>query len=180
MKYLSLIGVVLWIGCAASLPRGANQTSGSSERALVAAVSNWRGAGLPWTETCEQEYGRVRVIMAYPNEFSELCLDRPSSAGGRLYACSTSQLARAWPWSFVDRTKVPLLIVSALQPFDHRQGLVVHEALHWLGSCTGRGIDYEHQDNYVWQALLSGTIDQLRRQNHYFAQRARALHLSRR
>jgi hypothetical protein len=29
--------------------------------------------------------------------------------------------------------------------------LVVHEAMHWLERCSGKGIDFDHADDGVWQ-----------------------------
>jgi hypothetical protein len=29
--------------------------------------------------------------------------------------------------------------------------LVVHETKHWLERCSGKGIDFEHEDPRVWQ-----------------------------
>lgn len=122
--------------------------------ALEAAVATWRELGLNWDPLCVEEMDRVQVVIAEPETFTELCRNRPSSAGGRLYACSTKQYERAWPISVVDGDYVPLLVISALQPQAHREELVVHEAMHWLGDCSGRGIDHAHADDRVWHGVL--------------------------
>jgi hypothetical protein len=42
-------------------------------------------------------------------------------------------------------------VISALQPEPHRRLLVVHEAMHWMERCSGKGIDFDHADQRVWQ-----------------------------
>jgi hypothetical protein len=51
----------------------------------------------------------------------------------------------------VDDRRVPLLVISELQPEMHRRLLVVHETMHWLERCSGKGIDFDHEDARVWQ-----------------------------
>jgi hypothetical protein len=46
---------------------------------------------------------------------------------------------------------VPLLVISQLQPQVHQRLLVVHETMHWLERCSGKGIDFEHADQLVWE-----------------------------
>jgi hypothetical protein len=118
------------------------------------AIDTWELAGLPWGPTCDAELARLKVVVAKPRRFTELCLRRPSGGGGRLYACSTYQYKRAWPWSLVDGDRVPLLVISALETDDHRQRLVIHEAMHWLGGCSGKGIDHDHVDDFVWRGVM--------------------------
>jgi hypothetical protein len=51
----------------------------------------------------------------------------------------------------VSNERVPLLVISDLQPEMHRRLLVVHETMHWLERCSGKGIDFDHADELVWQ-----------------------------
>lgn len=156
-----LTSAVLLAACVSSLPTGAIPPQGNHRVALDAAVSTWRELGLGWAPLCVEEMQRVRVVIAAPETFTELCRHRPSSAGGRLYACSTKQYENAWPISLLDNDYVPLLVISALQPQAHREELVVHEAMHWLGDCSGRGIDYAHVDDRVWQGVLVTATERL-------------------
>jgi hypothetical protein len=77
--------------------------------------------------------------------------ERPLHAGGKLYACNTEQYEHAFPFWVVRDSRVPLLVISQLQPEDHRRLLVVHETMHWLERCSGKGIDFDHADPRVWQ-----------------------------
>ncbi|MCG8554241.1 MAG: hypothetical protein MJD61_02975 [Proteobacteria bacterium] len=149
----------LWValllsGCTAGLPRGATTPDGPQRAALSAAIETWRAAGLPWRAQCDEEYTRLHIVVAPPDTFTHVCRNRPLKAGGRLYACSLTQREHTWPWSVLDRDRVPLLVISALEPRDHRRRLVIHEAMHWLGHCSGKGIDYGHADVRVWQRVL--------------------------
>lgn len=166
-----IVSAVLLAGCASSLPVGAAPPQGNQRIALEAAVATWRELGLNWDPLCIEEMQRVRVVVAEPEEFTELCRNRPSSAGGRLYACSTKQYERAWPISMVDGDYVPLLVISALQPEGHREELVVHEAMHWLGDCSGRGIDHAHADERVWQGVLVTATERMHEINRRHASR---------
>jgi hypothetical protein len=141
----------LFAGCAASLPQTARQPDSEQRAAIEAAVYAWRIAGLPWSNTCDDEFARVRIIVTEPHEFTELCGRKPVHAGGTLYACNTQQNEQLFPVSLVDPDHIPLLVISQLQPVDHRRLLVVHETMHWLERCSGKGIDFDHVDQRVWR-----------------------------
>jgi hypothetical protein len=137
-------------GCAASLPAAARLPDSDDRATIEAAVYAWRIAGLPWAPTCDEELGRVRVVVSAPGPFTQLCGRRPVHAGGKLYACTTEQYEQVFPYSLLDTDYVPLLVISQLQPRDHRRLLVVHETMHWLERCSGKGIDFNHADRRVW------------------------------
>ena len=139
-------------GCAARLPASAAFPVDEDQVAIEAAIVAWRDAGLPWSPSCTEQYDRIRVVVSQPTEFTHLCGRRPLHAGGKLYACNTEQYEQAFPLWVVDNKRVPLLVISELQPEDHRRLLVVHETMHWLERCSGKGIDYDHADEAVWQA----------------------------
>lgn len=141
----------LFAGCAASLPPTAVRPDAEQRTAIEAAVYAWRLAGLPWSDTCDDEFSRVRIVVTEPVEFTELCGRKPVHAGGTLYACNTQQYEQYFPLSIVDPDRVPLLVISQLQPEDHRRLLVVHETMHWLERCSGKGIDFDHADQRVWR-----------------------------
>lgn len=149
----ALVQVVLALclsSCVASLPPSAEYPGMPDQVAIDSAVVAWRVAGLPWSGTCDEEYARIRVVVSKPAEFTELCGRKPLHAGGRLYACNTEQHEHAFPWSVVDGDRVPLLVISRLQPEAHQHLLVVHETMHWLERCSGKGIDFDHADARVW------------------------------
>ncbi len=138
-------------GCAASLPLSAELPVDEDQLAIHAAIAAWRDADLPWSDACTDQYDRIRVVVSQPHEFTELCGRAPLHAGGRLYACNTEQYEQAFPLWVVDNARVPLLVISQLQPETHRRLLVVHETMHWLERCSGKGIDFDHEDSAVWQ-----------------------------
>jgi len=119
--------------------------------AIDAAVQSWRMARLPWSHTCDEQFDRVRVVTSAPEEFTELCGRRPVHAGGKLYACNTEQYEKAFPFWLVDSDRVPLLVISELQPEAHQHMLVIHESMHWLERCSGKGVDFDHEDERVWK-----------------------------
>jgi len=149
-RVLALL-IVLGAGCTASLPPSAELPIDEEQVAIQAAIMAWHEAGLPWSESCTEQYDRIRIVVSQPREFTELCGRKPLHAGGRLYACNTEQFENAFPMWVVDDRRVPLLVISELQPEMHRRLLVVHETMHWLERCSGKGIDFDHEDERVWQ-----------------------------
>lgn len=141
------------VGCAASLPPSAELPVDEDQLAIHEAILAWRDAGLPWSDACTDQYERIRIVISQPREFTELCGRAPLHAGGRLYACNTEQYEQAFPLWVVDNSRVPLLVISQLQPEAHRRLLVVHETMHWLERCSGKGIDFDHEDALVWQGV---------------------------
>ena len=137
--------------CTASLPPSAELPVDEEQLAIHEAILAWRSAGLPWSDRCTDQYDRIRIVVSQPREFTELCGRAPLHAGGRLYACNTEQYEQAFPLWVVDNSRVPLLVISRLQPEAHRRMLVVHETMHWLERCSGKGIDFDHADPIVWQ-----------------------------
>lgn len=137
-------------GCAATLSPRAKLPDTEDRTAIDSAVYAWRMAGLPWSGTCHEELARVRVLVTEPVEFTELCGRKPVHAGGKLYACNTQQNEQMFPYSLVDTDHVPLLVISQLQPLEHQRMLIVHETMHWLERCSGKGIDFDHADRRVW------------------------------
>lgn len=149
-----VVACVLGAGsCAASLPYSAEFPVDEEQYAIRASIEAWLDADLPWSSTCTEQYDRIRVVVSQPREFTELCGRRPLHAGGRLYACNTEQYERAFPVWVVDDARVPLLVISELQPEEHRRLLVVHETMHWLERCSGKGIDFDHADPRVWSGV---------------------------
>jgi len=138
-------------GCAASLPPSAELPVDQDQLAIRSAIHAWLDEGLPWSSQCGDQYDRIRVVVSAPREFTELCGRRPLHAGGRLYACNTEQYEQAFPLWVLNDARVPLLVISELQPEAHRRLLVVHETMHWLERCSGKGIDFDHADPKVWQ-----------------------------
>src|SRR5262245_21840515 len=129
--------LLLASACAASLPPSAELPIDDEQLAIRAAIIAWRDAGLPWSSACNDQYDRIRVVVSQPREFTQLCGRRPLHAGGRLYACNTEQFEHGFPIWVVDDARVPLLVISELQPEIHRKLLIVHETMHWLERCSG-------------------------------------------
>jgi hypothetical protein len=155
-KPCGLIIVLALGGCAATLPPSAQLPVADDQLAIQLAILAWRDAGLPWAPACSEQYDKIHVVVSAPQEFTELCGRKPLHAGGRLYACNTEQYEQAFPLWVVDDDRVPLLVISELQPEAHRHLLVVHETMHWLERCSGKGIDFDHADMRVWDGARSG------------------------
>lgn len=154
-RAVGLLAVFALFGCAASLPPSAELPVDDDQTAIQLAILAWRDAGLPWSPACNEQYERIRVVVSQPREFTELCGRKPLHAGGRLYACNTEQYEHAFPLWVLDDARVPLLVISELQPEAHRKLLVVHETMHWLERCSGKGIDFDHADDRVWGSARS-------------------------
>jgi hypothetical protein len=51
-----------------------------------------------------------------------------------------------WPFAFIERDW-PLFVTWDVPNLD---AMIVHESLHMLEACSGRGIDYLHEDPILW------------------------------
>ena len=180
MRRVGLLMSLVFAGsCTANLPPSAAFPLPENRMAINAAVDAWKDRGLPWSETCEDELPRVRVVVSQPTEFTHLCGRRPLHAGGELYACNTEQHEHAFPFWLVDSDMVPLLVISELQPNAHRNLLVVHETMHWLERCSGKGIDFDHEDPRVWQDARVVAQQEVRLLGRFQRMRNRMARLSR-
>jgi len=139
------------LGCSAALPPSAVPARPRERLAINAAIRSWELQGLPWSATCVQELPRIHVVVSGPEEFTALCGRPPVHGGGTLYACSTEQFRYGFPRWLLERDRIPLLVISRLQPVGHRRLLIIHETMHWLERCSGKGVDFEHADMRVWQ-----------------------------
>lgn len=160
-----VVGLSLTAGCVAKLPTSSSLPEDPERLAIDIAISAWHRAGFEWSELCSEEYPKIHIVVSEPDEFTRLCRRRPSSAGGNLYACHTEQNEFLFPGWVFRNTQVPLLVISALQPETHRRLLVIHETMHWLEKCSGKGIDFNHADKRVWEgANIEGQRMYLNRQ----------------
>ncbi len=119
---------LLLAGCA-SLPSARMPAS-----EVDAAIYAWRGAGLPYTDTCREQRGEVRVLVADGAQFREACGDHAQS-------CEVGSLLIVRP-EYDDR--------------GHR----AHEALHWLQACGMQVVDVDHANKRIW-GRPDGLLSQL-------------------
>ena len=146
-----LVVLAMNIACGASLPASAAYPQPQEQAAIEAAIQSWQMANLPWAPACQEQLSRIRVVVSGPEEFTDLCGRRPVHAGGKLYACNTEQYEQQFPFMLFDGDRIPLLVISRLQPKDHQRQLIIHESMHWLERCSDKGIDFDHEDDRVWR-----------------------------
>jgi len=150
-KSIVLMLMAITTACGASLPSSAAFPRPHEQAAIEAAIQSWQMAELPWASACQEQLARIRVVISGPEEFTELCGRRLVHAGGKLYACNTEQYEQVFPFMLIDGDRIPLLVISRLQPEEHQWQLIIHESMHWLERCSDKGIDYDHEDMRVWQ-----------------------------
>lgn len=153
-RWSSWIGMVVLsatIGCGATLPFSAAYPKPHEQAAIESAIQSWQMARLPWAPACQEQLSRIRVVVSGPEEFTELCGRRPVHGGGKLYACNTEQYEQRFPMMLFDNDRIPLLVISRLQPENHQRLLIIHESMHWLERCSEKGIDFDHEDARVWR-----------------------------
>lgn len=122
---------------------------------VYGAVASWAShpvlAYLP--PRCSEQLDRLRVVRAHPKVFVERCAvaDCFAEAG-----CSAK-------WSCLSvinmgSERIPIVWVHAGLPPDTACLEEVHQSIHWLGWCTGSGLDMLHGDPSRWSDvyLLGG------------------------
>ena len=157
------IALVLLAGCAHSVPERSTLVLHNDGDVLQVLASMWRAAGLEWSDRCDDELATARVAIHPEDDFrfwttlcgyiegadgEEVCpVSRPCRRGCARAAMTYVQTS-AWPasmWSF----GTPVFHIHENRA-QYRRALVIHEALHWLGSCSGRGPDRKHLDEERW------------------------------
>lgn len=148
-----ILTLTIWLavsGCVAPLPLSSETPKDYERVAIDLTIQAWVREGLPWSDRCDEELTKIQIVVSHPEEFTRLCNRRPLGAGGNLYACNSEQNEHIFPFWLLDGSKIPLLVINALQPEDRQRMLVIHETLHWLERCSGKGIDFKHADERVW------------------------------
>lgn len=128
---------LLLVGCASSLPPSAVPLSSAEQQDLGRAVSLWRAAGLPWTDTCQRELPRIRVQVEKGAELARLCKGTVDGA------CMIWRDDGGF-WLTPDTR--PVLVLAAGAPRRVWQ----HEVIHLLAFCSGLRGDLGHQDGRLW------------------------------
>lgn len=117
------------------------------ETAVYGAVAAWAShPGLAYLPPrCSKQLDRLRVARVRSRVMEDRCAstDCLQSSG-----CE-------FPWScFSVVEDSPVIWVWAALPQDTRCLERIHQTLHWLGYCTGSGLDMMHNDPYRWQDVL--------------------------
>lgn len=142
--------------CRPVLPDDATFATAEELTAIDDARTVWLRRGLPYGATCEAQQGAIRIVRD-ANAFASVCGDVPRHADGTCpegeESCSHGcyhlvRLPRSTA-SRQERATVVFGVAPELDAHDARR-VLVHEALHWLGHCSGHGRDSWHLDESRW------------------------------
>ena len=143
MRYLFML---MLTGCAAShLPRSSSLMSPPEHVRLQRGIDAWRAAGLPWSDACDKQLPRLRI--AYPTSDA----DSAVICKGEVNACFVYRDDGSGIW--FDPGVAPVFVVRQGIRYDVWE----HEAIHWMGTCSGFGADSYHQDARLWGVGVLGT-----------------------
>lgn len=164
------------LGCPPPLPSGAVRPPSSADLELFDAVLTAApAAGVPVTERCREERAERLVVVdatdqtmrrwaGYCASQSDICVQTAAisdaqersrargEAGCLLGLCAGGSTVweqdDIWPANFGRWRAV--VFVSAYEDAATRRRLVLHEAVHWLGGCSGTGVDHTHSRLELW------------------------------
>lgn len=120
---------------------------------LLATQHEWVAADMPFPDSCITMATRMVLYFDEWDELARACMATPSSAPPSYDAGVLDP----------DNKRVSACISSGeVYRIHFDNGLTegrkhlafVHEVLHGLQYCSGRGRDYTHLDTYVWDVIL--------------------------
>jgi hypothetical protein len=149
-----LLILIVLLGCRAELHGGEFAPLSLEERVAVdAAVATWEAHGLALPARCDA--ARLRVVRdAEP--FEQLCAAPPRGAdascpeGATACAVGCFDLARTGGTAWRESNASPVIAVAPELGADDAARVLVHEAFHWLGWCSGEGRDSWHVRESWW------------------------------
>lgn len=143
---------MLLTGCMHSIPFHSTPANPADLGVVDAVWSVWtHSIGGPG-DTCEAQRHRLHIA------------DLPSAE--TLAACNVPQPFSCFRYAdgargaFNLARRTPILVLDAGRS-NKRGRLLVHEAVHWLGSCSGEGVDATHADPRYWMNGVQGDTDRM-------------------
>jgi hypothetical protein len=129
---LVLVACLTLVACA---PKGEPMPVDLSEPAL----SEWIDRGFP-AGACEYQVTALRLI---ETSLADIHSESDGICPAGIEAC------------FVDHDgEPPTIYYSVDQTTDPREVVLEHELRHWLGACSGLGIDPEHTHPTMWYGVM--------------------------
>jgi hypothetical protein len=127
MKYVMTAVLVLMSGCAMELPAGEPM----DQAVVEAALAEWQGRGLPMG-SCVAEKESLRIAVG---NAAEVCNVDPKYRPAGCYFGAPDLL---------------IVVEASIANTTEYDISIQHELRHWLGECSGLGLDSDHQDGQLW------------------------------
>lgn len=151
-----LLAALLLGACRPIVPDGATWATPSELEAIDAAVEVWTRHGNAFGERCEIQRATIRIARD-GDDFAAVCgvpprgADRACPQGAARCAVGCYELTRLERGTALreDRATVVFGVAPELGA-DDADRVLVHEALHWLGACSGVGEDQWHLRESRW------------------------------
>lgn len=157
MNRTILLAALMLGACRPVVPDGATWATPSELEAVDAAVAVWTRHGHRFGARCEIQRATIRVARD-ADDFAAVCgvpprsADRSCPQGAARCAVGCYELARLEQGTALreDRATVVFGVAPELDDRDADR-VLVHEAFHWLGACSGDGgEDSWHVDESRW------------------------------
>lgn len=146
--------LLLVLGCRPELDGAEIAPLSLEERAAVgAAVSTWEAHGLALSARCDVD--RLRIVRDV-TAFEAVCAVPPRGAdascpeGATSCAVGCFNLASTGGTAWRERNATPVIAVAPELGAADSARVLVHEAFHWLGWCSGTGDDRWHVRETWW------------------------------
>lgn len=145
--------VAFFVGCG-GLPASVDRFPDELERTAIAVtMQTWNEdpALQPIGPQCIAELRHLRVAFLGPPEYRAACGECTYGAHYDAKKCKNRLIYGCFRYRHPegkDGPHIPIMVVweMAEDPVE----VLMHETVHWLGSCTGRGPDGRHIDPLMW------------------------------
>ena len=144
-------------------------TQGTEAEIIATAMEEWESQIGPTGPVCAAQLPDLRVAYVEGEDFERACgrcavahgeqCDYDRCQWGCAYACYRD--ADGVVGAFNASKRTPILVVNSRDKDTNiRHRLIVHETMHWLGTCSGEGQDYYHTDTRYWREGVQGAVEE--------------------
>lgn len=134
-------------GClVGTMPEGSSFPNAADHAEIDRVIDAWTEHGHPYTDRCEEERYRIRLVIADENRFRSMCLRcgpgvcSPRTPTGCGYGCASACfVSDDYGTIHFGNYETPHIVIHEAVVADSEdwRATIRHEATHWLESCSG-------------------------------------------
>lgn len=149
IKYLLILFVFLFACTSAKINVPGRKLTKIEQQQFQNVVVAWESLNLPsYNSDCQRHEKFIRIIEGAEHDMNLYC-NRcgPHMCSGENPLCM--ECASACQPMF--QKLYPLIVIhESYRCTENWNNLIIHESIHWLGRCTGAGVDANHKSLIYW------------------------------